>query len=1268
MSLRVRLLLGFIPVFVALLGNTWLTRSSLHDLTENSQLRVRSQEVLAKIQLVEKLMVDMETGERGFLLTGDDDFLEPYSSAVRTLEGTIAELERLLGNDTTRRDALAEVDALANRWLTEAGAPAIALRRRMDRGEIPMDEVVALVESRTGKDIIDPLRARLADFARVENQLGSDLLDEFKRLNTVGNWISNLGMVLAATLAIIAMAITMHGVVRSVGGEPDAIAAIAEEVSRGNLGVRIANAHPTGILLSVQTMVTSLGESAAKIRRIAEGDLTVEVIPASASDELGMALSEMLRSLRGIVEQTRAIARGVYTTEFPLRSSRDELGQGLIEMTHALRSADENSRTREWMKTGLAGLALEMQGIQSMQDLARQVIGYLAAYLQAQMGSLYLWRETQGHLALAGSYAFNKRKALNETIRLGEGIAGQAGLEKQALSVVNVPEDYVRVSSALGDALPRNIVAAPFLFENRLVGVVELACLREFSDRELAFLASAMESMGIAFNTANNRQQLADLLDASQQQAMKLKLQAEELEQQQQELKASNEELEQQSEELRVSNEELEEKTLALERQQAEVHQRNQEIEVAKQAVEEQARELEQASRYKSEFLANMSHELRTPLNSMLILAKLLSGNPDGNLSEEQVESARVIYSGGQELLALINEILDLSKVEAGMMEINPEVVPIDGLSRRIQEQFDAVARDKGLEFIIRTPEGVFPTLRTDRQRLEQILRNLLSNAFKFTAQGTVTLAIEGPVPDAQLPAGYDRRQPAIAFSVSDTGPGIPGEKLQAVFEAFQQVDGSTSRKYGGTGLGLSISRALAQLLQGEIQVRSTVGEGSTFTLYLPLAITQAPEPAPKPAARTTPRPPIRPNAVLATPIVPDDRERIQGHARIVLIVEDDPVFTRVLMDHSRKKGFQCLAASSGGDALELALHYRPSAIILDLGLPDMDGVTVLEKLKEDLVTRHIPVHVISARTKDYDVLGKGAMGYFTKPITPADIDRALASIEALLCDTVKNVLVVEDDVNCRKAIEALVSNGKVKITGAGSGAEAEALLLREQFHCIILDLGLPDISGVDLLCRLEEVPGLTIPPVIVYTGKELSREEIRQLAPYSTNVIVKCANSPERLLDETSLFLHTVAANLPPEQENVLRMLHDHEKLLKDRVILVVDDDLRNSFALSKVLENAGMRVVMAENGQAALGVLENDGSIELVLMDIMMPVMDGYETMARIRDQKRFAKLPIIALTAKAMPDDQARCIEAGASDYLAKPIDTDRLISLLRVLLYR
>ncbi|MNI11819.1 Signal transduction histidine-protein kinase BarA [compost metagenome] len=740
-------------------------------------------------------------------------------------------------------------------------------------------------------------------------------------------------------------------------------------------------------------------------------------------------------------------------------------------------------------------------------------------------------------------------------------------------------------------------------------------------------------------------------------------------------LKQSEEKMKIQSEELQAINEELEEKTNYLEMQKSDIEKQNAVIQLAKQDLEIKAEELELASKYKSEFLANMSHELRTPLNSLLILSKSLSNNDDGNLTEDQIESAKVIYSGGLDLLTIINDILDLSKVEAGKLNIHLEEVKLDSLLRNLQVQMSPVAKEKGLKFVLQLEEGIPEAVITDMQRTEQILKNLLSNAFKFTKAGAITVRIHKPEPDKRFISGLLASN-TIAISVNDTGIGIPAEKQKAIFEAFQQADGSTSRKYGGTGLGLTISRELAKLIGGEIQLQSTPGVGSTFTLYIPTRVEDTNIrltrdevlSGPSQAAATTHLSNVEPHS--ASIFVDDDRAEIepQSKERVLLIIEDDIHFAKVLMDLSKKKGFKCLVAGDGFSGLQLAKQYVPSAVLLDLGLPDMDGLKVLDHLKHHSETRHIPVHIISGTDLSAASLKKGAVGFLSKPITGEDIDRVYAKIENVLNERIKQVLVVEDDVHNQKAIHELLKNKKVEIHSAYTGRDGLEQLKEKEFDCVILDLSLPDMSGFEMLQLMVQDNDKELPPIIINTGKELSETEYKELNRFTDSIVIKGVNSPERLLDEVSLFLHSVQKSLPPEQIHLIRRAHESDETLKGKKILLVDDDLRNTFALSKVLRQHGLDVVMADNGLLALEKLEKEEQIELVIMDIMMPIMDGYEAMEKIRLNPKHSNLPIIALTAKAMAGDRDKCMEKGANDYMTKPVDTDKLLSLIRVWLFR
>ncbi|MDX6557100.1 MAG: hypothetical protein QOF72_149, partial [Blastocatellia bacterium] len=888
-----------------------------------------------------------------------------------------------------------------------------------------------------------------------------------------------------------------------------------------------------------------------------------------------------------------------------------------------------------------------------------------------------------------GGYAYSKRKNLANEFHAGEGLVGQCTLERERILVTNVPNNYVHVSSGLGEAAPNNIVVLPVLFEGEAKAVIELSTFHTFSDTHLTFLDQLTESIGIVLNTIEANTRTEDLLQQSQSLAAELQSQQDELkktneqlEQQAESLRESEELLKSQQEELQQTNEELQDKAALLARQKAEVEAKNREVEEARWEMEEKAEQLALTSKYKSEFVANMSHELRTPLNSMLILSRQLAENGEDNLTDKQVQFAETIHSSGSDLLSLINDILDLSKIESGMMGIEVSDVSIDDITVQLERNFHQLAQDKNLGFFIELGENLNPTVVTDDQRLQQILMNLLSNAFKFTEQGNVVLKI-APAPKDEK---YDletlnRAAEVVAFAVRDTGIGIPTEKQRIIFEAFQQADGTTNRKYGGTGLGLSISREIARLLGGEIRVTSAPGEGSTFTLYLPRAYEAARAvavPINKNARRDfkavaaawTPAETFdNQEAMLSSgsAAVQDDRHEIEEGDRVVLIVEDDLNFAKILLDLTRGKGFKGVVATTGNTALALAYKYSPAAITLDIKLPDRDGWTVLDRLKHDSRTRHIPVHIISVEEHRRRALRQGAITHLQKPVRNEDLALTFDTIASFASRNARKLLVVEDDDVQRMSVVELIGNGDVNTTAVATGQEALAKLQQEDFDCVVLDLKLPDMTGFELIEKLQ-TNGRPDVPIIIYTGKELTRKEERHLKQVATSIIIKEANSPERLLAETALFLHRVEANLPEPKRRMIEQLNRKDPALAGRKVLIVDDDVRNIFALTSALEAYNMKVVHAENGQEGIDLLKATPGIEAVLMDIMMPEMDGYEAITAIRDMAEFKKLPIIALTAKAMKADRDHCLQVGASDYISKPLDMDQLISLLRVWLYR
>lgn len=910
----------------------------------------------------------------------------------------------------------------------------------------------------------------------------------------------------------------------------------------------------------------------------------------------------------------------------------------------------KNAR-EDWFKAVQSGLLSRMQGEPTLEQLGEKILSFLADYLQANVGAIYL-AERGGTFRRFGGYALEPSAAGPEFLRAGEGLGGQVIRDNRVVHLRDVPVKYLDVRSALGGHSPRELVIAPAATDDRVFAVLELGFLQPVEPEALEVFSRIGEGIASAVRSTHYRMRQAELLEETQRQA-------EELQVQQEELKTQNEELEQQSRALQMSQ-------ARLENQQSELEQINSDLEEHTQALEHQRdnlqrtqAELQRASAYKSEFLANMSHELRTPLNSSLILAKLLADNKDGNLSSEQVKFARAIYSSGNELLTLINDILDLSKIEAGKLDVRPESVVVARVVDDLLTSFKHVAEQKHLEFTTHVADGVPVGILTDPTRLQQVLKNLLSNAIKFTERGGVWLSV------FRAPNGK------VAFEVKDTGIGIPSEQHEIIFEAFRQADGTTNRKYGGTGLGLSICRDLTTLLGGELKLESAPGRGSVFTLLLPEQIpTHRAERVARPEAGLGSRPKFAPPPVPAramtpsAPSIPDDRDQMGPGVRSILIIEDDLNFARLLADLIRELEFKVIAAATAEEAFELVERYRPTAIVLDVGLPDRSGLTVLDALKHNGSTRHIPVHVISASDYRQVALKLGATGYAIKPVQWEQLLEALRLLEFKATQQLRRVLIVEDDVAHREATCLLLQSNDVETVAVGTAADALAHLQESTFDCMVLDLALPDRPGFDLLEEMSLQEEYSFPPVIVYTGRALSSDEEQRLRRLSHSIIIKGARSPERLLDEVTLFLHQVEAELPPERQRMLRDVRHRETVFEGRKVLIVEDDVRNIFALSSVLEPKGANIAIARNGREALQALEKDPEVDLVLMDIMMPEMNGFEAMREIRKQPALSKVPIIALTAKAMADDRDQCLEAGANDYIAKPVDVDKLLSLARV----
>ncbi len=1066
----------------------------------------------------------------------------------------------------------------------------------------------------------------------------------------------------------------------------------------------------SGVNTVLDEAIGPINAQAATLQQMAEGILTARITDDFQGDHnrIKNAVNQVSTLALGAIDEFDGLITAFESGDFGCRAREDKhqgdwqkIMGGLNRILATVHRSTQQMQAQNWVKTGISELAEQMRGDLAIADLSRQVIVYLARYVDAQIGAFYLWNEDDHALHLRGSYAYRQRKEISNRFILGEGLVGQAALEKQLISVTELPEDYVRITSGIGEVRPKNSLVMPLVYENDLKGVIELGRVREFDQLTMDLLTAAADAIAVALNTAESNDRTRILLVQTQEQAERLQLQQEELQQnneeleeQAQSLKATEEELRAQQEELQQTNEELEERTQLLESQRTEITKKNSTLEKAQADLQRQTEDLAIASKYKSEFLANMSHELRTPLNSMLLLSRSLADNRAGNLTEKQIKSAEVMYQSGNDLLSIINDILDLSKIEAGCEVAVQENVNVQEVCDQLDGLYRHVAEEKGLTFVVDVAEDIPTSIRSDRGRLGQILRNLLSNSFKFTPQGSVTLRFGRPTADvsyqrSSLQKMSDPSQRIIAIEVIDTGIGIETEKQKHIWEAFQQADGSTSRQYGGTGLGLTISRELAKLLGGEICLTSKKGEGTTFTFYLPQqggaaigteggTATDAPA---QPSARTmlssysqsrkaaSPLPTASvKNGKKVIGRIADDRENLGDGDVAILIVEDDLVFAQLAADTCHTLGMKYLACPTADEAMELLVNYRVKGVLLDMELPEKSGWAVLSGIKETLATMHIPVYVLSSDERYKQSLQYGAVGFLQKPATREQIQVVCETVCSTVRKKVKNVLLIEDDQTLRDAVHDLLDTEGVSIREASTGVDALGIIRGGNVDLIVLDLGLPDMSGFELLKLAFTELGDDLPPVIIFTGRDLTQDEYEQLQNYAAKVIIKGVRSHERLVEEAALMLHRRVDSLPDRARKMLSTLRDKEALFTGKQVLLVDDDIRNVFSLSGLLEERGLKVVTARNGKDGLDRLAEHPDIDMILTDIMMPVMDGYEFMRKIRGQNRYKSLPILALTAKAMKEDRDLCMAAGASDYLAKPIEVNRLFSVLRVWLYR
>jgi len=1255
------------------------------DLTDN--VNQMAGNLTAQVRNIAEVTVAVANGDLSKKITADvrgeilqlKDTMNTMVEQLRSFAAEVTRVAREVGTEG-RLGVQAVVPGVAGTWkdLTDSvnvmGANLTAQVRNIAevttavaRGDlsrkISVDVKGEILELKnTINTMVDQLRAFAAEVTRVAREVGTEgkLGGQAEVPGVAGTWkdLTDSVNVMAANLTD-----QVRGIVK-----------VVTAVANGNLRQKLtveAKGEVAALAETINNMTDTLATFAEQVTNVArevgvEGRLGGQAnVPGAAgtwkdlTGNVNLLAANLTNQVRAIAEVATAVTKGDLTRSIQVEARGEvaELKDNINTMIDNLRGTTDRNQEQDWLKTNVAKFTRMLQGQRDLVTVGKLLLTELAPLVHAQQGTVYQMlsevADSAPSLSLLAGYAIGDDQS--RRIEVGRGLVGQCALEKQRIILTKVPARYPRIHSSLGSAPPKNIVVLPVLFEGETKAVIELSSLQPFTATHLTFLEQLTQSIGVVFNTIEATMRTENLLLQSQQLTIELQTRQSELQQ---------------------TNEQLALKAQQLAEQNVEVERKNKEVEQARRALEEKAAELALTSKYKSEFLANMSHELRTPLNSILILGQQLADNPIGNLAPKEVEFARNIHSAGTDLLTLINDILDLSKIESGTVTVEPEEITFRSLRDSVERTFHHIAESKNLGFQVDIDNSLPRTFTSDPKRLQQILKNLLSNAFKFTTQGQVSMRVQ------QVTSGWSSDHPvlrytpaAIAIEVSDTGIGIAAEKQRLIFEAFQQADAGTSRKYGGTGLGLAISRELATLLGGEIRLVSVPGQGSTFTLFLPTHYTGPARAVVTPAGdrivagsvRTLPTLPVLAIAKNEEAVL-DDREHIVEGDQVLLIVEDDSHYARILLGLARDKGFKGIVTNRGSAALTLARQYLPTAITLDVFLPDMLGWTVLSNLKLDPTTRHIPVQVLSVEEERQHGLSHGAFSYLVKPGTTHDIEHALDRIKSYVVPHKKRLLVVEDNAIERQGIVDLLLHDDIEVAAVGTGAEALTVMRERSVECCVVDLRLPDMSGFDLLGRIQAEPSLRDTPIVVFTGKDLSSEEEAQLKTVAKSVVLKDVQSPERLFDETALFLHRVVTDLPESKRRMLERLHGSDVVLRGRRVLVVDDDARNIFALTSLLENHDMEVVTATNGRQAIELIDQTPDLSVVLMDIMMPEMDGYETMREIRKKPAFRTLPILALTAKAMKGDREKCLQAGASDYIAKPVNTEQLLSLLRVWLYR
>ncbi len=1194
-NLKRNLLIGFGASLLILIVSSVASYVSITNLLSSAQWVNHTNGVILELEAINSALIDAETGQRGYLLTNDPAFLEPYNEARKRTITAYENVKSLTIDNAAQQKSLEDFDALLSERFNYLQTNIEAKQH----GEpISNDKLME------GKARMDKIRTVLLLMKTREQQLLAERtssMDQFSSFTPVL-------IVIAAVLALL-------------------------------------------ITISFYVKVSSDFAERARLQQELED-----------KDE---DITQRINIIKGIADQ---IAQGSYDIRVDDKES-DSLGSVAISLNKMAESLDYSFgllSDKEWLQTGLSKLNDVIIGDKTLEELTAQIIDFLATYTNSHAAAFYILEKDQLHITAGYAYVAAPARA---RFKIGEGVVGQAVVKKKLIEIKDIPAESIYISFTSGEAKPNHVIAIPVFDGHSINGAIEMATLQHFSPREIEFLSDCAHNIGIAISTAQNRKKLQELLEETQAQAEELKTQHSELENlnselevQSEKLQASEEELKVQQEELKQANQELEERSRLLEERNQVITERNIDIQT-------KANQLAQSTKYKSEFLANMSHELRTPLNSILLLSRLMSENQEKNLTGEQIEYAKVIQSSGHGLLSLIDEILDLSKIEAGKMELEYTAVNIKSLVGEMNSLFSPVANEKKIEFRTSIAADVPAVIETDKLRLEQIIRNLLSNALKFTARGYVALSVED----------FDKKKQTLKFMVKDTGIGIAKEKQNLVFEAFQQADGSTRRKYGGTGLGLSISRELAKLLGGEITIKSEAEKGSEFVIIVPVsksAVGQSAKILSNDLAAALAEPlvdvaPLAEKKYISTFIpenIPDDRSQIKEGDKVILIVEDDINFAKSLLDYTRKRGYKGVVAVRGDEGIELARQFLPIGILLDIQLPIKSGWEVMADLKNNPETRHIPVHMMSSYELKGESLLQGAVDFINKPVAFDQMQDIFKKIEYVLTHQPKKVLIVEENAKHAKALAYFLETFEVNLEIANEVGAAIDSLRNKDVDCVILDMGIPDQKAYDTLEMVKKTEGLENLPIIIFTGKSLSQAEERRIKQYADSIVVKTAHSYKRILDEVSLFLHLMEKSDKPEPSSLkYHKLGAMDEVLKNKTVLIADDDMRNIFSLTKALEKYQMNVITAVDGKDALQKLRSNPQVDIVLMDMMMPEMDGYESTTAIRKDPKFKDLPVIAVTAKAMMGDRAKCINAGASDYITKPVDIDQLFSLLRVWLY-